>query len=90
MFVFSLFAQYTYEDILDEVQASESQIRQHLHALEACEIDGHWRLLDNDYKGKVLEHIVSLREENGWSWNDVPLAGCLETLTDLFDRLGVS
>lgn len=47
---------------------------------------GCWRMLDSDFKGKVLEHIFSLREENGWKWDSIPLAPCYETLNELYDK----
>ena len=68
------------------MQASEAQIKRHLDKLEACLVDGHWRLLDIQFKDKVLMHILEIREENGWSWSAVSLNVCCETLAGLYDR----
>ena len=69
-----------------QVQASEKELRRHLRKLQACEIDGHWRLLCFDYKGKVLEHVLNLREEKGWSYDEMCLQTCWQELGQLYDR----
>ncbi|XP_063968094.1 sister chromatid cohesion protein DCC1-like [Lytechinus pictus] len=77
---------YTMDMLLDAVQASEGEIRDELTAMKACLIDGHWRVLDFDYESQVLTHILSLVQENSWSYDEVPLEETLSTLENLEPR----
>lgn len=74
---------YTMLDLLERIQASEEEIKDHLGIIHACEIDGYWRLLDFDYEMKVLGHVTQLVDSESWSFNKVPLQNCLEELAPL-------
>uniref|UniRef100_A0A8D0E8Y4 Sister chromatid cohesion protein DCC1 n=1 Tax=Salvator merianae TaxID=96440 RepID=A0A8D0E8Y4_SALMN len=76
-------AEYTTEDLLDQVQASEEEIRHHLEVLKACQIQGRWRILDFDYEMKLLNHVTQLIYTESWSFNRVPLSTCLQELVPL-------
>ncbi|KAL5006003.1 hypothetical protein ScPMuIL_017161 [Solemya velum] len=77
---------FQFEDFLEIVQASETEIRAGLRQLQACQIEGFWRLLDFDYLCQVLNHIIQLCEENDWLEAGIPLAECLLPLEELFPR----
>jgi len=70
-------------DLVNLVQASDSEIDEELKRLHAVEIEGHWRLLDPDYAHSVLNHILNLIEENSWPLDSVPVEEVLTTLKDL-------
>lgn len=74
---------YTLSDMLDVIQASETEIMDELHKMEACLIDGYWRVFDLDYRDEVFQHILTLLEEKDWSWKMVLLDMCCESLSEL-------
>ncbi|XP_064605372.1 sister chromatid cohesion protein DCC1-like isoform X2 [Liolophura sinensis] len=77
---------YTFSDLLNSVQASQSEILEALRKLHACEIEGHWRLLEFDFLTKVLGHIISLSEENDWLSEGAPAEDYCGELEPLFPR----
>ncbi|KAK3092052.1 hypothetical protein FSP39_024775 [Pinctada imbricata] len=77
---------YTFQDLLNLVQASEIEIKTALDKLQACHIEGHWRVLDFDFLSQVLNHIMRLCEENDWLTSGIPLEDCCQTLEELFPR----
>lgn len=48
--------------------------------------EGHWRLLDADYREKVVVRILTLLEEMDWSYEAVPLKECCDILEELEPR----
>ncbi|XP_056017772.1 sister chromatid cohesion protein DCC1-like [Ostrea edulis] len=77
---------YSFEDLLNLVQGSETEIKESLKKLQACQIEGLWRVLDFDFLTLVLNHIIQLCEENDWLSTGIPLDECCETLQELFPR----
>ncbi|XP_033124712.1 sister chromatid cohesion protein DCC1-like [Anneissia japonica] len=77
---------YTTDDLLDIVQASEDEIFRELAKIQACTINGHWRLLSFEYKSRVIASILNLVEENSWHLSAVPLDEVLNTLDNLEPR----
>ncbi|XP_061175784.1 sister chromatid cohesion protein DCC1-like [Saccostrea echinata] len=77
---------YSFEDLLNIVQGSETEIKESLKKLQACQIEGMWRVLDFDFLTQVLNHIIQLCEENDWLSTGIPLDECCETLQELFPR----
>ncbi|XP_076411881.1 sister chromatid cohesion protein DCC1 isoform X2 [Peromyscus maniculatus bairdii] len=75
--------EYTTEDLLDQIQASEEEIMAQLQVLNACEIGGYWRILEFDYEIKLLNHITQLVDSESWSFSRVPLNVCLQELGPL-------
>ncbi|XP_025120735.1 sister chromatid cohesion protein DCC1 isoform X7 [Bubalus bubalis] len=75
--------EYTTEDLLDQIQASEEEIMTQLQVLNACEIGGYWRILEFDYEMKLLNHITQLVDSESWSFSKVPLNTCLQELGPL-------
>ncbi|KAG8010201.1 Sister chromatid cohesion protein DCC1 [Nibea albiflora] len=76
-------AQYTMQDLLERIQASEEEIKTHLETIHACQIDGYWRVLDFDYEMKLLGHVTQLVDSESWSFNKVCLQTSLEELAPL-------
>lgn len=52
----------------------------------SCVTPGHWRLLDTDYKEKVVIGILTLLEEKDWSYEAVPVKECCDILQELEPR----
>ncbi|XP_034409477.1 sister chromatid cohesion protein DCC1 [Cyclopterus lumpus] len=74
---------YTMQDLLNRIQSSEEELKTHLETINACQIDGYWRVLDFDYEMKLLGHITQLVDSESWSFNKVPLQTSLEELAPL-------
>jgi len=70
----------TFQELLNRVQASESELRTALIELQCIELDYMWYILDQDYQMKVLSMILRFFEENSWSLDRVQKA---ETVTEL-------
>ncbi|XP_074841728.1 sister chromatid cohesion protein DCC1 [Carettochelys insculpta] len=73
-------SKYTTEDLLDRIQASEEEILHHLQVVNACKIEGYWRVLEFDYEMKLLNHVTQLIDSESWSFSKVPLSICLQEL----------
>ncbi|NWJ10733.1 DCC1 protein, partial [Crypturellus undulatus] len=76
-------SKYTTEDLLNVVQASEEEIMHQLQVLDACQIEGYWRILNFDYEVKLLNHVTQLIDSESWSFSKVPLNICLQELGPL-------
>ncbi|NXW14836.1 DCC1 protein, partial [Circaetus pectoralis] len=77
------FSKYTTEDLLSLIQASEEEILHQLQVIDACKIEGFWRILEFDYEMKLLNHVTQLIDSESWSLGKVPLRTCLEELGSL-------
>ncbi|NWU94608.1 DCC1 protein, partial [Upupa epops] len=80
------FPKYTTEDLLSLIQASEEEILHQLQVIDACKIDGYWRVLEFDYEMKLLNHVLQLIDSESWALSKVPLHTCLEELGSLEPR----
>lgn len=49
---------YKWDDLVNEVQASDEELRTGLRALSAVEIDGYWRLIDEFYMDMILKMLL--------------------------------
>lgn len=58
---------YTWNDLVDKVQASDDELRSGLWALSAVELDGYWRIVDERYMGTVLAMLLHNSVLNDWS-----------------------
>nr|XP_025034473.1 sister chromatid cohesion protein DCC1 isoform X1 [Pelodiscus sinensis] len=76
-------SKYTMEDLLDLIQASEEEILHQLKVINACKIEGYWRVLEFDYEMKLLNHVTQLIDSESWSFSKVPLSICLQELGPL-------
>ena len=39
--------------------------------------------MDLDYRDELVQHVLTLLEEEDWSWKKVPLSSCCEKLSEL-------
>ncbi|XP_019407861.1 PREDICTED: sister chromatid cohesion protein DCC1 [Crocodylus porosus] len=76
-------SKYTTEDFLECIQASEEEILHYLQVINACKIEGYWRILEFDYEVKLVNHITQLIDSESWSFSKVPLNVCLQELGPL-------
>lgn len=74
---------YTFEELKDRVQASDAELLGSLEQQQACNVDGFWRTFDPDYRDRVFQSILTLLEEEDWSYSKIPLEGCLSKLLQL-------
>ena len=44
---------------------------------------GYWRVFDLDYRDQVLQSILTLLEEEDWSWKSIPLQQTCQKLEEL-------
>ncbi|KAF5946461.1 hypothetical protein HYC85_016689 [Camellia sinensis] len=56
---------YRWDDLIEKVQASDDELITGLQALSAVEIDGHWRIVDENYSKHAFANSVL----NDWSLN---------------------
>jgi len=70
-------------DLLEEIQASEEEIRRGLDEMGAIELNGFWRLIEHDYQTTAMSRLLTLLEEKEWSWEKVPLIEACNTLAEL-------
>lgn len=74
---------YTYGNLLDCIQASKDELSSALEEIQACEIEGFWRILDFDYHFRVFSHIVDLIDSESIPTNKIPKQMIIETLKEL-------
>ncbi|XP_057495239.1 uncharacterized protein LOC130780303 [Actinidia eriantha] len=60
---------YSWSDLIDRVQASDDELRSGLQALSAVEIDGYWRIVDENYMDGILNMLLHNLVLNDWSLN---------------------
>ncbi|XP_057511839.1 uncharacterized protein LOC130793979 [Actinidia eriantha] len=60
---------YSWSDLIDKVQASADELRSGLQALSAVEIDGYWRIVDENYMDGILNMLLHNSVLNDWSLN---------------------
>jgi len=75
---------YSFEDLLEQVQASEAELLEGLRNLKACLIQGQWRLLDFDYTVSVLFSIVAAVNEQSWDLHSIPRLSLCHLLQDMY------
>jgi len=73
----------SFSQLLDSIQASESELRVGLKKLEAVELEGVWVQLDQDFQMKVLSYILRFFDENSWSLDCVLKKETVEALQEL-------
>ncbi|KAK8680967.1 hypothetical protein V6N13_109901 [Hibiscus sabdariffa] len=60
---------YKWDDIINKVQASDDELKTGLQALSAVEIDGYWRIVDEEYMDMILRMLLHNSVLNDWSLN---------------------
>lgn len=76
-------ALFSYTDLLNRIQSSEEELNVMLESLETLEIDGKIRILDFEYRFRILSYMLKLIEENSWSLDAIDYEETLNTLTEL-------
>lgn len=71
---------YTWDELLEIVQASPDELGNALEKCGAICIDGRWRSIDPTFLGTLLEIILLTIVEKGWSTDRIP---CAELSTSL-------
>ncbi|XP_020262810.1 sister chromatid cohesion protein DCC1, partial [Asparagus officinalis] len=63
---------YSWQDLLELIQASEEELRSALKSLSAVEIDGYWRIIDAESMDKILNMILNNSILCEWPLNSLP------------------
>lgn len=87
------------ESVKNEVQASDQAIDAYLKKLHAITVDGFWiliiwiihllifvgylRLLDFDYRTKLIEYILSILSIQDWSKDNIPIEICAMEMKEI-------
>lgn len=71
---------YRWEDLLDNVQASEEELRAGLKGLAAVEIEGYWRIVDRKFMGCLLDVLILNCVQHDWPLNALKAADILPML----------
>ncbi|KAJ5079799.1 sister chromatid cohesion protein dcc1-related [Anaeramoeba ignava] len=71
---------YSFDDLLDNIQASKKEIEKYLLDLNAFEFHGKWQVLDTSFQNELLDMILSTIEENNWSLENVLYSDCVQAL----------
>lgn len=58
-----------WQDLVDRIQASDEELKLGLQSLSAVEIDGYWRILDDNYLHSILNMLLQDIILNDWSIN---------------------
>ncbi|GLJ26416.1 hypothetical protein SUGI_0509390 [Cryptomeria japonica] len=60
---------YRWEDLLENVQASEEELKEGLKSLAAVEIGGYWRIVDEAFMGCLLDVLILNSVQHDWPLN---------------------
>lgn len=77
---------YTFDDLLDIIQASNEELMKALFDIQAYLINGYWRLLDFDYLSRIFNFILNLVDSNSWPTDEIPELKLLDILQELEPR----
>lgn len=73
---------YKWEDLVNRIQASDEELKLGLQSLSALEINGYWRILDDNYTFTILNMLLHNVILNDWSvsaLDEDEVVGVLET-----------
>ncbi|WIA31014.1 hypothetical protein OEZ86_001054 [Tetradesmus obliquus] len=70
----------TTEQLLSRVQASRVELMAELGRLQALQMNGRWRLVEEAYLGALLEMLVMTALEKGWAMDAIPLREAVQAL----------
>ncbi|XP_040576313.1 sister chromatid cohesion protein DCC1 [Lepeophtheirus salmonis] len=73
---------YSFVELLNNVQASESQLKEGLKSIHGVEINKKWYVLDEDYLMKTLTLIYNLIEEKSWKESTLQLEETISVLSE--------
>lgn len=79
---------YSWNDLIDNIQASDEELRSGLQAISAVEINGFWRLVDESYMDMILGILLRNSVLNDWSFDALNEDEVMTTLeSDGFPRV---
>ncbi|KAF6256903.1 sister chromatid cohesion protein Dcc1 [Scenedesmus sp. NREL 46B-D3] len=70
----------TTSQLLSKVQASRAELLAELERLDAVQLAGRWRLVDEAYLGALLEMLIMTALEKGWSMDSIPVREAVQAL----------
>ncbi|CAF2875539.1 unnamed protein product [Rotaria sp. Silwood2] len=73
----------TIENLRNEIQASDEAIDAYLKKLNVITINGHLRLLDFDFRTKLIEYIISIISIQDWSKDNIPIDKCATEMREI-------
>jgi len=81
---------YTWAKLLEKIPMSESELQTALQNLGAVDVDGSYMLLEPVVVSEIIQLFLLVIQENGWSYNNIPLDKALEGLgkSGIKDPLG--
>ncbi|EOA27302.1 hypothetical protein CARUB_v10023421mg [Capsella rubella] len=62
---------YSWSDLVNTVQASDEELSIGLQSLSAVEIDGYWRVIDENYLDMILRMLLHNCVLKDWSFDDL-------------------
>uniref|UniRef100_A0A7N0V8B1 Sister chromatid cohesion protein DCC1 n=1 Tax=Kalanchoe fedtschenkoi TaxID=63787 RepID=A0A7N0V8B1_KALFE len=71
---------YGWGDLVEMVQASDEELRRGLEVLSAVEIDGFWRVVDEQYMDLILNMLLHNIVLNDWSFDALNESEVMEVL----------
>ncbi|GFT07144.1 sister chromatid cohesion protein DCC1 [Nephila pilipes] len=77
---------FTFETLLDSIQASEEELKAEIINMQACIIDGFVRVLDFDYKFNIFSSILNVIESRSLPLDKIPREPIIKALEDLEPR----
>nr|XP_010908883.1 sister chromatid cohesion protein DCC1 isoform X1 [Elaeis guineensis] len=60
---------YRWQDLVEEIQASDQELRDGLRSLSAVEVDGYWRIVDGKTMDEILNMILTNSVLHEWPLN---------------------
>lgn len=73
----------TYDQLLNEIQTSEEELKLALNALNTITINSKIRILDFEYHFRVLSYMLKLIDENSWQLDEVDYEETMNALTEI-------
>uniref|UniRef100_A0A0D9WC51 Sister chromatid cohesion protein DCC1 n=1 Tax=Leersia perrieri TaxID=77586 RepID=A0A0D9WC51_9ORYZ len=71
---------YTWQDLCELVQASDGELSEELSSLSAVEIDGFWRMVDDNSANTILDMILHNSVLHDWPLNSMPENDVLDVM----------
>lgn len=73
---------YTYNDILNSVQASKKELDDTLNGMQIVTMSNKIRKLDFEYHFRTLSYMLKLIEENSWALDEIDFEETIQSLDD--------
>ncbi|CAF0880358.1 unnamed protein product [Didymodactylos carnosus] len=73
----------TFDDLKNEIQASDKDITNYLKKLNVVTVDGSLRMLDFDYCTKLIEYLLSLISIKEWLFEEIPIVDAASEMNSI-------